>query len=61
METVTLPPKIGGVDVPADFVGQISQSRIYRDYERAFVKAAKLPLELSRIDMCCERHRLLSS
>jgi AraC-like DNA-binding protein len=35
---------------PADFVQQLSRSRIYEDYEQAFEKATKLPLELSSID-----------
>jgi AraC-like DNA-binding protein/ligand-binding sensor protein len=44
----------------ADFVQQIGQSRIYQDYERAFVKTTKLPLELSTINVCSDVHRVLS-
>jgi AraC-like DNA-binding protein len=35
---------------PAEFVEQLSRSRIYQDYREAFGKTAKLPLELSSID-----------
>jgi len=45
---------------PADFVEQLSRSRIYQDYEQAFGKATKLPLELSSIDMWREIHRVRS-
>ena len=45
---------------PADFVEQLSRSRIYQDYEHAFGKATKLPLELSSIDMWREIHRVRS-
>ena len=46
---------------PADFVRQISQSRIYQNYERAFGKATGLSLELSRINICSDVHRALSN
>jgi ligand-binding sensor protein len=36
---------------PAELVQQLSRSRIYEDYERAFSKTTKLPLELSSIGM----------
>jgi AraC-like DNA-binding protein/ligand-binding sensor protein len=36
--------------VPADFIQQLSRSRIYQDYEQAFGRATKLPLELSSFD-----------
>lgn len=39
---------------PADLVQQLSRSRIYQDYERAFAKTARLPLRLSSIDMLRE-------
>ena len=45
---------------PADFVQQLSRSRIYQDYEQAFERATKLPLELSSIDMWREIHRVRS-
>lgn len=45
---------------PADFVQQLSRSRIYQDYEQAFGGATKLPLELSSIDMWGEIHRVRS-
>jgi AraC-like DNA-binding protein len=45
---------------PADLVQQLSRSRIYQDYERAFGKTTKLPMELSSIDMCREVHRVRS-
>src|SRR6202022_4914182 len=38
----------------------LSRSRIYQDYEQAFGKATKLPLELSSIDMWREIHRVRS-
>jgi AraC-like DNA-binding protein len=44
----------------AGFVQQISQSRVYRDYQRAFVQATGLPLELARVNVCSEVHRALS-
>jgi AraC-like DNA-binding protein/ligand-binding sensor protein len=34
---------------PADIVQQLSRSRVYQDYEAAFGKTTKLPLELSSI------------
>ena len=58
IETVALPAKSGGNDSPPDCVQQISQSRIYQDYEWAFAKTTKLPLELYSIDTCCEVHRI---
>ena len=58
IETVALPAKSGGNDSPPDFVRQISQSRIYQDYEWAFAKTTKLPLELYSIDTCREVHRI---
>jgi AraC-like DNA-binding protein/ligand-binding sensor protein len=61
IETVALPAKLGGNDSPADFVRQISQSRIYQDYEWAFAKTTKLPLELYSIDTCREVHRIRSN
>jgi len=42
-------------------VHQLSQSRIYHEYERAFGKTTKLPLELSRINVCSDVHRVLSN
>jgi AraC-like DNA-binding protein/ligand-binding sensor protein len=36
---------------PADFVQHLSRSRIYQDYEQAFGKTTKLPLEISSIDI----------
>ena len=45
---------------PADLVQQLSRSRIYQDYERAFGKTAKLPLKLSSIDMLREVDRVPS-
>jgi AraC-like DNA-binding protein/ligand-binding sensor protein len=53
--------KLGCIETAADFVRQISQSRVYQDYERAFGKITKLPLELSTIDSCGEVHRVLSN
>jgi AraC-like DNA-binding protein len=58
VETVALPAKLRGNDSPAGFVRQISQSRIYQDYEWAFAKTTKLPLELYSIDTCREVHRI---
>jgi AraC-like DNA-binding protein len=58
IETVALLAKSGGNDSPPDFVRQISQSRIYQDYERAFAKTTKLPLQLYSIDTCREVHRI---
>jgi ligand-binding sensor protein len=45
---------------PADFVQQLSQSRIYQDYEQAFGKTTKLPLEISSIKMGQEVPRVRS-
>jgi len=45
---------------PADLVQQLSRSRIYQDYERAFGKTTKLPLELSSIDIWREVHHVRS-
>jgi len=45
---------------PADFVQQLSQSRIYKDYELAFEKATELPLEISSINMEQEVPRVRS-
>jgi AraC-like DNA-binding protein len=39
-------------------VRQISQSRIYQDYEWAFAKTTKLPLQLYSIDTWREVHRI---
>jgi len=58
IESVALPAKLRGNDSPADFVRQISQSRIYQDYEWAFAKTTKLPLELYSIDACREVRRI---
>src|SRR5215471_15327385 len=58
IETVALPAKLRGNDSPADIVRQISQSRIYQDYEWAFAKTTELPLELYSIDTCRELHRI---
>jgi AraC-like DNA-binding protein/ligand-binding sensor protein len=44
----------------ANLVQQLSHSRIYQDYKRAFVKTTKLPLELSAIDMWREVHQVRS-
>jgi AraC-like DNA-binding protein/ligand-binding sensor protein len=35
---------------PANFVEQLSRSRVYQDYQKAFGKTTKLPLALSPID-----------
>jgi AraC-like DNA-binding protein/ligand-binding sensor protein len=61
IQTVALPAKLGGIDSPADFVRQVSRSRIYQDYEWAFAKTTKLPLELYSIDTCREVHRIRSN
>jgi AraC-like DNA-binding protein/ligand-binding sensor protein len=45
---------------PADFVQQLSRSRIYQDYEQAFGKTTKLPLEISSIEMGREVPRVRS-
>ena len=45
---------------PVDFVQQLGRSRIYEDYERAFGKTTKLPLELSSIDKWREVHHVRS-
>jgi AraC-like DNA-binding protein len=45
---------------PADFIQQLSRSRIYRDYEQAFTRATKLPLQLSSFDMLRHIHRARS-
>jgi AraC-like DNA-binding protein/ligand-binding sensor protein len=45
----------------AGFVQQLSQSRIYQDYERAFGKTTGLPLELVRINICSDAHRAVSN
>src|ERR1700681_3136484 len=45
---------------PADFVQQLSRSRIYQDYEQAFGKTTKLPLEISSIKMGREVPRVRS-
>jgi AraC-like DNA-binding protein/ligand-binding sensor protein len=37
-----------------DFVQRLRQSRIYQDYEAAFVKATKLPLEVFSVGRECE-------
>jgi AraC-like DNA-binding protein/ligand-binding sensor protein len=47
-------------NLPLDFVKQLSRSRFYQDYEQAFGKTTKLPLELSSIDMGPEVHRFRS-
>jgi AraC-like DNA-binding protein len=47
-----------GNDSPVGFVRQISQLRIYQDYEWAFAKTTKLPLELYSIDTYHEVHRI---
>jgi AraC-like DNA-binding protein len=61
IDALALPAKLGDTDATADFVQQISQSRIYQDYERAFGKTTKLPLEVSRINICPDVHRVLSN
>jgi hypothetical protein len=48
---------LSGNDSPTDVVRQISQSRIYRDYESAFAKTTNLPLEFYSIDTRREVHR----
>jgi len=60
-EAVALPANLSVNDSPADFVRQISQSRIYRDCEWAFAKTTNLPLELYTIDRCREVHRARSN
>jgi AraC-like DNA-binding protein len=55
-----LTAKSGGIDTTADFVQQISQSRIYQDYRRAFGKTTKLSLEFSGTNICSDAHRVLS-
>jgi len=49
-ETVILPETTDTLRMH-DFAQQLSRSRIYRDYEHAFRKTTKLPLELSSIDV----------
>jgi AraC-like DNA-binding protein/ligand-binding sensor protein len=60
IEAQALPAKSGGIDANADFAQQISQSRIYQDYQRAFGKTTKLTLELSGTGICSDVHRALS-
>jgi AraC-like DNA-binding protein len=45
---------------PPDVVQQLGRLRIYQDYEQAFGKTTKLPLELSSIETWREVHRLRS-
>ena len=45
---------------PADFIQQLSRSRIYQDYEQAFERATKLPLELSSFDRWRQINRVRS-
>jgi AraC-like DNA-binding protein/ligand-binding sensor protein len=61
MEAQVLPAKLGVIDTTTDLVQQISQSRIYQDYERAFGKTTRLPLEFSRMNICSDVHRVLSN
>ena len=49
-EAVILPLEVQTVR-KHDFAQRLSRSGIYQDYERAFGKTTKLPLELSAIDM----------
>jgi len=58
-EAVALPANLSVNDSPADFVRQISQSRIYRDCEWAFAKTTNLPFYT--IDRCREVHRARSN
>src|SRR5260221_6264417 len=51
-----LKPSLLKNNPPQDFVKQLSRSRFYQDYEQAFGKTTKLPLELSSIDMGREVH-----
>ena len=60
LESAILPAKLDNKNEPVDFVQQLSRSRIYQDYEQAFGKATKFPLELSSIDMWREIHRVRS-
>src|SRR6516165_49795 len=61
IEAMAFPAKSGGTDATADFVQQISQLRIYQDYERAFGKITNLPLQLFRINICSDAHRAPSN
>ena len=61
VETVAIPANLGANDTPVDFVRQISQTRVYQDYEWAFAKTTNLPLELYSIDTCREVHRIRSN
>ena len=45
---------------PADFIQQLSRSRIYQDYEQAFERATKLPLESPSFDMWRQINRVRS-
>ncbi len=58
-EAVILPAKVDAVR-KRDFVPQLGRSRIYQDYEQAFGKTTKLPLELSSIDAPWTVHRVRS-
>ena len=60
-EAVTLSANLSGNDSRADFVRQISQSRIYQDYEWAFAKTTNLPLGLYSINTFREVHRIRSN
>ena len=60
-EAVALSANLSGNDSRADFVRQISQSRIYQDYEWAFAKTTNLPLGLYSINTFREVHRIRSN
>jgi len=60
IEAAALLAKLGGSDPSTDFVRQISQLPIYRDYEWAFAKTTKLSLVIYPIDMCREVDRIRS-
>lgn len=59
-EALALSAESAGNDSPADLARRIGQLRICQDYERAFVKTTKVPLELYSIDTCREAHRIRS-
>jgi AraC-like DNA-binding protein len=58
IEGVAPPAKLSSHVSLADLVRHISRLRIYQDYERAFTKTTKLPLELCSIDVWREVHRI---
>jgi AraC-like DNA-binding protein/ligand-binding sensor protein len=61
IEAMAFPAKSGGTDATTDFVQQISQLRVFQDYERAFGKITNLPLQLSGINICSDAHRAPSN